>query len=270
MDDLLLDPRTKAELAALMRDPPQGLLLTAPSGSGKYTVAMAWARNLTVLHNIATIEPDDKSTISIEAIRNLYQRTRSKTPGRQIVIIDHAEAMGAEAQNAFLKLLEEPRPNLTFILTAPQTEALLPTILSRVQVLALLPVADAALKARAGTTVDAQSLAQILFVAAGRPATFMTLLTDSAAFAEHKAMMEKAKQLLGASAYERLVSVQELCKDRSATIATLEALAYMLATQIRKNPTENLLHFADRLQLCLSRLQNNGNLRAQLTHLFAE
>ncbi len=271
MDELLLHPRTKAELLALGHDAPQGLLLVAPNGTGKLTVAKTWARSITSPQSITVVEPDEKGTITIEATRMLYQRTRGKQPGRQVVIIDHAEAMGIEAQNAFLKLLEEPRPDLTFILTAPSTESVLPTILSRVQTMAVLPVASATLTHHtANAKVDPQALAQILFVAAGRPATFVTLLKNPQAFEHHKAIMQRAKQLLGATSYERLAQVQDLAKDRAEAIATLEAMTYMIAQQIRKTPRSALLTFADALQDCLQRLQQNGNVRAQLTHVFMQ
>ncbi len=271
MDDLLLHPRTKAELVASAQDAPQGLLLVAPNGTGKYTVAKAWAASVTSPQSITVLEPDEKGTITIEATRTLYQRTRSRQPGRQVVIIDHADAMGTEAQNACLKLLEEPRANVTFILTAPNTESLLPTILSRVQTVAVLPVSQAMLMEYAKrATVEPQALAQLLFVAAGRPATVVTLLQNPQLFEHHKDIMRHAKQLLGATQYERLAQVQELSKDRTEAVAILEAMAYMIVGQIRKAPDNSLLTFADALQDCLQRLQQNGNLRAQLTHVFMQ
>ena len=56
---------------------------------------------------------------------------------RRVYIITQADAMNAEAANRFLKTLEEPPPGLTFILTTAQPSRLLPTIISRCQVLAL-------------------------------------------------------------------------------------------------------------------------------------
>lgn len=268
MDDLLFHPRSKAELLAFAQEAPQGLLIIAPQGMGKLTVAKAWAALLTAPHLVMVIGPDEKGTIPIETIRLLYQRTRSKQPGRQVIIIDHAEAMGAEAQNALLKLLEEPREGVTFVLTAPHSQSLLPTIQSRLQTTTLLPVSSATLSAFAANQADAQTLAQMLFVAAGRPGVLVTLLQNPQAFATHKQIMQQAKQLLNASAYERLSHVPELSKDRAQTIAVLEAMSYILEQYIRKEPSANLLSLADSLQTCLARLQQNGNLRAQLTHVF--
>jgi DNA polymerase III subunit delta' len=68
---------------------------------------------------------------------------------RKVVVVGDAELMvpqesSQEAANAFLKLLEEPPPHLTLILTATQPGALLPTIRSRVLPYRLLPLASTA------------------------------------------------------------------------------------------------------------------------------
>lgn len=271
MQDLLLHPRTKTELRALLRDPPHALLFVAPTGSGKLTLATAWARELAAKAAVSVLEPDEKGTITIEATRTLYQRTRAKQAGHQVVIIDHAEAMSGEAQNAFLKLLEEPRAGLTFILTTPHTEDLLPTILSRVQVVQVHPVPAVQLMEAAkqhSPQLDQQALTQLLFVADGRPGVLMAALADDAVFAAHKQTMQRAKQLLGGTHYDRLALVQELSKDKLQLVATLEAMARMLGMQIRSSGQPQWVALADNVQETLRRLRQNGNPRAQLVHLF--
>lgn len=52
---------------------------------------------------------------------------------RKVYIIRNVETMNAESANALLKNLEEPPPYVTFILTAPGADGLLPTIVSRCQ-----------------------------------------------------------------------------------------------------------------------------------------
>lgn len=268
---LLLHPYTKAELTALLTDSPHALLFVAPTGMGKFTVAYAWAKQLTNAANISTLAPEDGGSISIDAVRALYKRTRSKQAGKQVVIIDHAETMGIEAQNAFLKLLEEPRQNVTFILLAPETEALLPTILSRVQTIMLQKVATDELAAYARVyagELSGQELAQLLFIADGRPATLADITQDARELERHVAIMQRAKLLLAASRYERLAQVQAMSKDRVQLIIILEAMARMLSLQILRDPNERWQSLAQSLQLCLQRLRQNGNARAQLVHLF--
>ncbi len=267
MDDLLLTDQNRQQLTMLATDPPHALLLVAPVGFGKRFVAGAWARNIAPLVEI--VEPDDKGTISIDAIRALYQRTRSRREGRQVVIIDQAGSMGIEAQNAFLKLLEEPRAGVTFVLTAHSNQALLPTIASRVQTLQLqsLPAATLQSWAQKQRDISPQDLAQLLFMAKGRVGVLATLLRDDAAFEKHRQIMQHAKQLLSATPYERLVSVPELIKAKESIAPTLEAMCHMVALQLAKGNTA-LIPMADALQQCLSALAQNGNPRAQLTRLF--
>ncbi len=75
--------------------------------------------------------------ILIEHIRSLRQEFRltSYSGGWRIVLISQADKLRVQAANAFLKLLEEPPPNVVFILTSSRESRLLPTILSRCQVL---------------------------------------------------------------------------------------------------------------------------------------
>lgn len=268
MNDLLLPPTLHAQLKALAKDPPHALLLVGPTGFGKRTLAYAWAKAFAVPE---VVEPDEKSTISIEAVRGLYRQTRSRKEGRQVVIIDHAEAMGIEAQNALLKLLEEPRAGVTFILTTPSLDALLPTIRSRTQVVTVRPLAITQLTEWAkkqNPAISAIDLAQFLFIAQGRPGVLATLLTNEEAVATLRARMQQAKALLAADPYERLAKVNELTKDRATLVATLEAMGVMVKLQLAKNNEAKWFKMADALEICLRRLAQNGNPRAQLTNFF--
>jgi len=271
MDGILLHARTKAELVALLHDAPHALMFVAPNGTGKRAVAEDWSRQIAQDTEITVVEPDEKGTITIDATRALYQRTRAKRASHQVMIIDHAEAMSGEAQNAFLKLLEEPRPGLTFILTAPNVNDVLPTIQSRVQVVQLRPVSAqelASLAKKIKPKLDDQTLTQLLFVANGRPATLITMLRNGAAFDHHKKIMQRAKQLLSVSQYERLSMVQELTKDKAELTVVLEAMTHMLRLQLRHDPSPHWVYIADNVQEALRRLRQNGNPRAQLVHLF--
>lgn len=268
MNDLLLAPTVLAQLMALAKDPPHALLLVGPAGFGKRTLAYAWASEFATPE---VVEPDEKNTLSIETVRSLYRQTRTRKEGRQVVIIDHAEAMGIEAQNAFLKLLEEPRPGVTFILTTPTLDVLLPTVASRAQTVWVRPLPAAQLTQWAKKQKQAISnadLVQFLFIAQGRPGVLATLLTNPDAVVAHRALMQQAKILLAADAYERLSRVNELTKDRPTLIATLEAMGVMVRLQLAKNNDAKWFKMADALELCLSRLAQNGNPRAQLTNFF--
>lgn len=59
---------------------------------------------------------------------------------RNVIIISNAELMNPKVVNSFLKLLEEPGSDVTFILTTDNIHALLPTVVSRCQLLACQPL----------------------------------------------------------------------------------------------------------------------------------
>ena len=73
----------------------------------------------------------------IEDTRNLAGLTRLKTNKTLAIILKNFEQATPEAQSAFLKNLEEPRENLIYILTADSVHKLLPTIISRCQIIKL-------------------------------------------------------------------------------------------------------------------------------------
>lgn len=87
------------------------------------------------------VSPESKSRqITIEAMRN-FDELLSMTSGQKhlkIGIVSEAECLGDEAQNAFLKTLEEPPSNTMLLLLTTVPRKLLPTIRSRCQRLLLL------------------------------------------------------------------------------------------------------------------------------------
>lgn len=77
--------------------------------------------------------------IKIAAVREV--RSVLGEPPREarqrIVLLAEAQNLGVEAANALLKSLEEPKPHTSFVLTVPQRERLLPTLVSRSWILTL-------------------------------------------------------------------------------------------------------------------------------------
>lgn len=82
-----------------------------------------------------SIHLPNAQTIRIASIREIKKHVRMSAmqEGRRVFIISQAEKMNMEAANAFLKTLEEPHDNITFILTTSQKDLLPQTILSRCQ-----------------------------------------------------------------------------------------------------------------------------------------
>ena len=77
-------------------------------------------------------KPEDKQSIVVEQIEELIQKLRFKPYGkRYVVLIEDAQLMRPEAQNKFLKSLEEPSSDTVFILLSERQSGLLPTVVSR-------------------------------------------------------------------------------------------------------------------------------------------
>ena len=82
--------------------------------------------------------------IKIGEIRRLKEEC-AVTPisgDRRVIIIDRAEKMNINAQNAFLKLLEEPEKGNVFVMTCSNVERILPTVRSRCIMISVPPVSD--------------------------------------------------------------------------------------------------------------------------------
>ncbi|MBM4243307.1 MAG: DNA polymerase III subunit delta' [Deltaproteobacteria bacterium] len=93
----------------------------------------------------AQAERATASMLSIEQIRRVCGSLalRPVRGSAKVGIVDQAERLTAEAQNALLKTLEEPRGRATLVLVTSNLDGLLPTIRSRCQRLLFAPLADA-------------------------------------------------------------------------------------------------------------------------------
>ena len=90
--------------------------------------------------DILRVTHEKPGTISVDDIREQVNDTVMVKPYQgpyKVYIIDHAELMTPQAQNALLKTLEEPPEYVVFFLLTENAEALLPTITSRCVMLKL-------------------------------------------------------------------------------------------------------------------------------------
>ncbi len=149
---------------------PPSLIFAGPDGVGKRLAAVAAAQALNCLAPVAgadggrdacgrctscrkidrrlhpdvtVVAPEEGTAIKIEQIREVVGQTAYRPfEGRsRVVVIDGADLMGDDAQNALLKTLEEPPPRNVFVLVTNRPDALLDTIRSRCCLLRFGPVA---------------------------------------------------------------------------------------------------------------------------------
>ena len=95
--------------------------------------------------DVLVVEPGDSGTIKLDQVREAIDRTayRPFEGRRRLVMIDGADALNVEAQNALLKTLEEPPPASVFVLITDRPDMLLPTVRSRCQRLRFGPLSPA-------------------------------------------------------------------------------------------------------------------------------
>lgn len=270
----LIHPESLKILNAYTSNPPHALLLTGEPGIGKFATAKFWAQKISNQTEVEVIEPDG-STISIEAIRGLYRSSRSKQPGQQVIIIKDAHTMSDAAENALLKLLEEPRSGVTFILTATHKQKLLPTILSRVQHVRLRLLDTRTMQhiiSKINPKLSPTDVAQLLFIADGRPATAIDLAQNDETLQKNRLIMQQAKELISTKSYQRICYINKLAANKADCIEILNAMLKMTQIQIKaanESAAKSLIDQADKIEHTLARISCNGNIKAQLLALFS-
>ncbi len=144
------------EAAAAGHGMSHAWLFTGPPGSGRSNAAVAFAAALqcetegcgdchacrTVLagtHADVSVIRTEKLSIGVDEVRDLVRRSALAPVGRrwQIMVVEDADRLTDQAQNALLKAIEEPTDRTVWMLCAPTVEDVLPTIRSRCRLVTL-------------------------------------------------------------------------------------------------------------------------------------
>lgn len=90
---------------------------------------------------------EKKTVLDVDTIRTIppFLRMKSSDGGWRIVIVDEADLMNKNAQNAILKILEEPPPQSMLILICDRLGAMIPTIRSRCRTIHFSPLNENAM-----------------------------------------------------------------------------------------------------------------------------
>ena len=147
-----------------------------------------------ILNDFQLIEPGENNSIGIDAVREIknFLWQKPNVSARRTLIINDAELMTTEAQNALLKVTEEPPISSLLILVTSDIESILPTIASRLPKMYFGAVPEKEIAAWLGN-------AKIAKQAMGKPGLAWRLLHDD----EFQKQLELADKLLKTPATTR-------------------------------------------------------------------
>ena len=136
-----------------------------------------------------------RTLIGVDQVRDV-QREAALAPFEgqcRVVVFDGAELLSEEAANSLLKTLEEPPPGVYMMLLTPKPEALLPTVVSRCQLVDLKPVPSDVIAAHLAEElgVDTGEADRAARLAGGRPGWAIRA-------AEEPALLEAVDEKVGA------------------------------------------------------------------------
>jgi DNA polymerase III subunit delta' len=193
-------PRAKLALnAALATGPSHAYLFRGPRGAGKRAAARAFAAEILAsaaedaedARRRALLDPSPHPDLvwlapkgaqhMVEEVRERVIRAAAYRPyegGKRIFVIEAAEAMRDESQNALLKTLEEPPEFVHLILLTAEPAALLDTIASRCQPVDFAPLPTEAIEASLPAG-DPDELTTVARLSAGDLELARFLLTDA-------------------------------------------------------------------------------------------
>ncbi len=162
--------------AALAAGPSHAYLFRGPSGAGKRAAARALAAEILAtgaadpddVRRRALLDPSPHPDLVwlvprgaqhlVEEVRERVIRAAAYRPfegGKRVFVVEAAEAMRDESQNALLKTLEEPPAFVHLILLSSEPDGLLETIASRCQPIDFAPLSAAVLEAELGEGSEA-------------------------------------------------------------------------------------------------------------------
>ena len=159
----------------------------------------------------------DPDRIHIDQVRNLaYDLALSPSQGRwRICVLTDIDRATPEAANALLKTLEEPPSHAVLILTVSDASLLLPTIVSRCQVITLRAVPPEAIEAAAKERgVEAARAHLLARLAAGRIGWALLAAASPELLEKHSGWIEELLSLLSSGRAARLMRAEALARSK--------------------------------------------------------
>ncbi len=279
-DDFFGNDRQKEYFSSLISEgkASHAYILEAPAGCGKKTFARLFAASLAASREsvsereakckriLAGTSPDvlmltreeGKRTIGVEAVRD-FLASVYLTPSEldfKMYIFDEADKITPQAQNALLKIIEEPPHGVYMFLLAENALSLLSTVRSRAQKITLDIFDEKALRAYAvlrgfDKTVEEEKLSFALRMAGGSIGKLGSMLQGAdeefAAYSMAKSIVEAQMQKgRGITYFEFLKRITAFCSTREALDLLTRDLLSAYGDLLRYQNCEDMpLHFYD-------------------------
>ncbi len=160
-------------------------------------------------------EPELGKDIKIVQVRKLISQLDLKPfySGFKTAIIDQAHLMNIQAQNCFLKTLEEPKGKTVLILVTQYKESLIGTIKSRIQELKFSPVSFKQIQEIVKTeNVSKNDLQEISQFSLGRPMRVLDLIQNPEKLEKEKNIKKDLLEILSSDLKTRFEYVESLTK----------------------------------------------------------
>lgn len=248
MHSLAINPATQRQVMKFLKAPSQVLAIMGPDGAGQEYIAEYIGAELLDapienLENHASIirlsKPEGKTELPIESVRELTKKLAIKAISRRLVLIEEADTLSLEAQNALLKTLEQPPTNTFFILTL--NSPLLPTVMSRAQIINVRPVSLT--QALSHYKASDSKIKSAWSISEGAP----QLLDDIINSEGSSKALDEAKRFITSTKYERALIIDDISKDRRGSLDFLEALSKVLKAlhhaQIKKDSSRKMTEY---------------------------
>ncbi len=189
--------------------------------------------------DLSLVQPEAGAmVVKVDQIRELQHRLHlAPYQARfRVALLLQFEKATASASNALLKTLEEPPSQVVLLLTAESGELLLPTIVSRCEVVRLrpLPVDEIRAGLQEQWGVEANEAVRLARLSQGRPG-FARYLQSHPEFIEQlDAWLDAQIALLGSDRAARFAYAEKLYRDSDEARSTLEAWLVLWRDIFRK------------------------------------
>lgn len=200
-------------------------LFFGPAGVGKYLVATQFAGRILNDNRSDFFELDLVEQNSIEKLRQFLSIISARPVNGEwkVAVLNNFDLASIAMGNALLKTLEEPSPSTIIILIS--SRQLLPTIVSRCQVISFNRLSLADMEKFAG---DAKLTVPegVLAIAAGSPSRLIQLADNDSMSQKITSWAKRLANVLNSSVSEKLLMVSELGGEETASLNEI-LLAYL-------------------------------------------